>query len=85
MADAQCFGIDFGTTNSAIAFFDGQELHRPIVDPGSENPLVLPSLLYIDRQQQATAGPGRRPASICSTKRDAAPGGKNAASARSMW
>ena len=50
------FGIDFGTTNSAIAFFDGQELHRPIVDPGSENPLVLPSLLYIDRQQQATAG-----------------------------
>ena len=49
------FGIDFGTTNSAIAFFDGQELHRPIVDPGSENPLVLPSLLYIDRQH-ATAG-----------------------------
>jgi hypothetical chaperone protein len=50
------FGIDFGTTNSAIAFFDGQELHRPIVDPGSENPLVLPSLLYIDRQQHSTAG-----------------------------
>jgi hypothetical chaperone protein len=50
------FGIDFGTTNSAIAFFDGRELHRPVVDPGSENPLVLPSLLYIDRQQHATAG-----------------------------
>src|SRR5512143_928006 len=56
MADTQRFGIDFGTTNSAIAFFDGQELHRPTVDPGSENPLVLPSLLYIDRQQHATAG-----------------------------
>jgi hypothetical chaperone protein len=54
MADR--FGIDFGTTNSAIAFFDGQELHRPLVDPGSKNPLVLPSLLYIDRQQHATAG-----------------------------
>jgi hypothetical chaperone protein len=50
------FGIDFGTTNSAIAFFDGRELHRPVVDPGSENPLVLPSLLYIDRQQHSTTG-----------------------------
>jgi len=56
MADAQRFGIDFGTTNSAIAFFDGRGLHRPTVDPGSANPLVLPSLLYIDRQQHATAG-----------------------------
>ena len=50
------FGIDFGTTNSAIAYFDGRELHRPTLDPGSDNPLVLPSLLYIDRQQQASAG-----------------------------
>ncbi len=56
MADAQRFGIDFGTTNSAIAFFDGREFHRPVVDSGSDNPLVLPSLLYIDRQQQPTAG-----------------------------
>src|SRR5512143_4039183 len=55
-ADAQRFGIDFGTTNSAIAYFDGQELHRPTLDPGTDNPLVLPSLLYIDRQQQSTAG-----------------------------
>jgi hypothetical chaperone protein len=50
------FGIDFGTTNSAIAFFDGRELQRPVVDPGSDNPLVLPSLLYIDRQHHSTAG-----------------------------
>ncbi len=50
------FGIDFGTTNSAIAYFDGQELHRPTVDPGSPNPLVLPSLLYIDRRQHSLAG-----------------------------
>ncbi len=56
MADAKRFGIDFGTTNSAIAFYDGRDLHRPIVDPGSDNPLVLPSLLYIDRQQQPLAG-----------------------------
>jgi hypothetical chaperone protein len=56
MADAKWFGIDFGTTNSAIAFYDGRELQRPTVDPGSANPLVLPSLLYIDRQQQPVAG-----------------------------
>ncbi len=56
MADAQRFGIDFGTTNSAIAFFDGRDLHRPMLDRGSDNPLVLPSLLYIDRQQRPTAG-----------------------------
>src|SRR5512143_4099572 len=56
MADAERFGIDFGTTNSSIAFFDGYELHRPTLDPGSDNPLVLPSLLYIDRQQHSTAG-----------------------------
>ncbi len=56
MAGAGRFGIDFGTTNSAIAFYDGRELQRPTVDPGSLNPLVLPSLLYIDRQQHSTAG-----------------------------
>jgi len=56
MAGAGRFGIDFGTTNSAIAFYDGRELQRPTVDPGSANPLVLPSLLYIDRQQHPTAG-----------------------------
>jgi hypothetical chaperone protein len=56
MADAAKFGIDFGTTNSSIAFFDGRELQRPLLDSGSENPLVLPSLLYIDRRQQPTVG-----------------------------
>ncbi len=56
MADAAKFGIDFGTTNSSIAFYDGRELHRPALDPGSDNPLILPSLLYIDRQQQPTVG-----------------------------
>jgi hypothetical chaperone protein len=50
------FGIDFGTTNSSIAFFDGKELHRPQLDPGSDNPLVLPSLVYINRQQQPAVG-----------------------------
>ncbi len=50
------FGLDFGTTNSALAFYDGQTLHRPQLDLSGDNPAVLPSLLYIDRQQQAMVG-----------------------------
>ena len=83
MADAQRFGIDFGTTNSAIAFFDGRELHRPLLDPGSDNPLVLPSLLYIDRQQQATVGTAAAQQYL-HTKPDGKRRGKSGASARSM-
>jgi hypothetical chaperone protein len=56
MTDTAKFGIDFGTTNSSIAFYDGQELQRPLLDPSSDNPLVLPSLIYIDRKQQPTVG-----------------------------
>ena len=50
------FGLDFGTTNSSLAFYDGQTLHRPQLDLSGDNPTVLPSLLYIDRQQQAIVG-----------------------------
>ena len=50
------FGLDFGTTNSALALYDGQTLHRPQLDLSGDNPTVLPSLLYIDRQQQALVG-----------------------------
>jgi hypothetical chaperone protein len=56
MTDTKKFGIDFGTTNSSIAVFDGKELHRPVLDPGSDNPLILPSLLYINRRQQPVVG-----------------------------
>jgi hypothetical chaperone protein len=56
MAEAAKFGFDFGTTNSSIAFFDGRELHRPVLDLNSDNPLVLPSLIYSDRHQQPTIG-----------------------------
>ena len=42
-------GIDFGTTNSSVAYYDGRKL-RPIeLDAENENPHVLPSLIYIDR------------------------------------
>lgn len=49
-------GIDFGTTNSAIAFFDGGKLVPIHMGAGSENPYVLPSLIYISRGYEAVAG-----------------------------
>jgi hypothetical chaperone protein len=48
--------IDFGTTNSSIAMFDGSELHRLRLDAGNDNPYILPSLIYIDRQHTARVG-----------------------------
>ncbi len=49
-------GIDFGTTNSSVAHFDGERL-RPIqLDPGNDNEKVLPSLIYIKRDFEALLG-----------------------------
>ena len=49
-------GIDFGTTNSAIAFYGDGRLVTVRTNPGNENPFVLPSLIYIDRRLQSTVG-----------------------------
>lgn len=49
-------GIDFGTTNSAIAFYEDGRFITVRTNPGNENPWVLPSLIYIDRQQTSTVG-----------------------------
>jgi hypothetical chaperone protein len=49
-------GIDFGTTNSSVAYFDGDKLHSIQLDPESENPNVLPSLIWIDREYQTKLG-----------------------------
>lgn len=49
-------GIDFGTTNSAVAVYSANQLQAIITDPQNENPNVLPSLLYVDREQQQTLG-----------------------------
>ena len=49
-------GIDFGTTNSSVAYYDGKKL-RPIeLDAANENPHVLPSLIYMDREFQTMLG-----------------------------
>jgi len=49
-------GLDFGTTNSAVAIYDGETLHPIITDPTNDNVYVMPSLLYLDRQLQVTVG-----------------------------
>jgi len=49
-------GIDFGTTNSSVAFYDGQRLFPVRLDPAADNPDILPSLIYIDRAHQVTLG-----------------------------
>ncbi len=49
-------GIDFGTTNSSIALYDGEKLVPIRLDPASETPFVLASLIYIDRDHTAILG-----------------------------
>ncbi len=49
-------GIDFGTTNSSVAYFDGQALRPVALDAGSDNPNVLPSLIWIDRDYNVQLG-----------------------------
>jgi len=49
-------GIDFGTTNSSVAHYDGRALRPVQLDPGSDNPNVLPSLIWIDREYNVQVG-----------------------------
>ncbi|HEX2619907.1 MAG TPA: Hsp70 family protein, partial [Phototrophicaceae bacterium] len=48
-------GIDFGTTNSAAAVYDGSRLH-PIMAGTTGETQILPSLIYVDREHQVTVG-----------------------------
>lgn len=49
-------GVDFGTTNSAVAVYDGEQLHTLVVDPTNIEPQVMPSLIYINREGQQIVG-----------------------------
>ena len=42
-------GLDFGTTNSGAAVYDGQRVHVFALDPFSHDPTVMRSTLYITR------------------------------------
>jgi hypothetical chaperone protein len=49
-------GIDFGTSNSSVALFDGHELRYVSVDDASELSQVMPTALYLDRSRSGTIG-----------------------------
>lgn len=49
-------GLDFGTTNSGAAWFDGQEVHLMPLDHVSATPAVLRSVLYVTRDHRVLVG-----------------------------
>jgi hypothetical chaperone protein len=49
-------GLDFGTTNSGAAAFDGRHVHLFALDSASRDPAVMHSTLYITREQEVFVG-----------------------------
>ena len=49
-------GVDFGTTNSGAAFYDGRQVHAFAIDPASQDPTVMRSTLYITHDHQLSMG-----------------------------
>ena len=46
-------GVDFGTSNSAAAVYDGEQIH---LIPLEETAVVMPSATYIDKELKITTG-----------------------------
>ena len=49
-------GIDFGTSNSGVAVYDGQRVQLLPVDPRNVLPEVIKTVLYITRDYRASIG-----------------------------
>lgn len=49
-------GMDFGTTNSGMAVYDGRELRRLPLDPSNDNPQIARTALYVTNEQDVTVG-----------------------------
>jgi len=49
-------GLDFGTTNSGAAVFDGRRVRVFPLDPSSHDPGVMRSTIYITRDHQTFIG-----------------------------
>jgi hypothetical chaperone protein len=49
-------GIDFGTSNSGVAVYDGRQVHLLPVDPKNVLPEVIKTVLYITRDYRASIG-----------------------------
>jgi hypothetical chaperone protein len=48
--------MDFGTTNSGMAVYDGRSVHVLPLDPANNNPRVLPTALYVTNEQGVVIG-----------------------------
>src|SRR6266571_5268539 len=58
MAEEHIVGIDLGTTNSLVAFMQGD---KPVVIPGEDGLNLLPSLVALDEHNQTIVGnPARK-------------------------
>lgn len=49
-------GIDFGTSNSGVAVYDGQRVHLLPVDPKNVIPEVIKTVMYVTRDYRAMIG-----------------------------
>jgi hypothetical chaperone protein len=49
-------GMDFGTTNSGMAVYDGQRVNVLPLDPANANPRIIRTALYVTNQQQIAVG-----------------------------
>ena len=49
-------GMDFGTTNSGMALYDGQTVRVLPLDPSNTNPRVLPTAIYVTNEQGIVIG-----------------------------
>lgn len=49
-------GLDFGTTNSSAAIFDGERVQVIPLDPGAPDPDVMRTLLYLSREGERFYG-----------------------------
>jgi hypothetical chaperone protein len=56
LGDAPIIGMDFGTTNSGMAVYDGRAVNVLPLDPSNPNPRVARTALYITNEQSVTIG-----------------------------
>ena len=53
---APTIGMDFGTSNSSVALYDGSQISLLPIDPAASNPQVARTILYVTRDQEISIG-----------------------------
>ena len=49
-------GLDFGTSNTTAAIYDGSDIHYIKLDPFTGSGIIMPTALYLDREFTPTVG-----------------------------